>query len=298
MHKRVMKTARVLATLLIAAGVPLLAAQTPQATQPAGRTAADYIIGPMDEVSVTVSSPVAQPQFSGKNYKVQNDGTVILPGLDKPVTIGGQTVQGARETIRKALIAAQQFLSPIVDVNVEVYRNSSVTVQGAVRTPGNTPLRADRMTISDAIAGAGGFQTSAGSRIWVRGGPNRPKPDPGVPIDDGAEVFRKDDVLQGKIEDARVYDGDTITVEVAPHFYVTGYVKNSSSEFNWEPGITLQKAIAMAGGVAPDGAENRISISRKDPKTGKFSDAKLSKTDKMMTPIEPDDVIKVPKKRM
>jgi polysaccharide biosynthesis/export protein len=293
-----MKTARVLATLIFAAGVPMLAAQSAQPAQPAGRTAADYIIGPMDEVSVTVSSPIAQPQYSGKNYRVQNDGMIILPGLDKPVKIGGLTVQGARETIRKALIAAGQYLSPIVDVNVEVYRNSSVTVQGAVRTPGNTPLRADRMTIADAISGAGGFQTSAGSRVWVHGGPNRPKPDPGQPVDEIGEVFKKDDVLQGRVDNPRVYDGDTITVEVAPHFYVTGYVKNSSSEYNWEPGITLQKAIAMAGGVAPDGAANRISITRKDPKTGKFTDAKLSKTDKMMTPIEPDDVIKVPKKRM
>ena len=295
MHRHPMKIARLLAALLVSAWVPMFAAQTPT---PAARTAADYIIGTFDEVSVTVTSPVAQPEFSGKNYRVQNDGTIILPHLDTPVKIGGLTITQARDAIRKALIAAKQYESPTVDVNVEVYRNSSVTVQGAVRAPGNLPLRADRMTISDAVSNAGGFLTSAGSRIWVRGGPNRPKPEPGVAVDDNGEVFRKDDVLQGRVADARVYDGDTITVEVAPHFYVTGYVKNSSSEYNWEPGITLQKAIALAGGVSPEGAENRISIQRKDPKTGKFTDAKLSKSDHMMTPIEPDDVIKVPKKRM
>jgi protein involved in polysaccharide export with SLBB domain len=154
------------------------------------------------------------------------------------------------------------------------------------------------MTISDAISNAGGFLTGAGSRIWVRGGPNRPAPEPGTPIEANGEVFRKDDVLQGKVQDVRVYDGDTITVEVAPHYYVVGYVKNSSSEFNWEPGITLQRAIALAGGATPEGALNRVEISRKDPKTGSFTSAKLNKKDKMSTLIEPDDVIKVPKKRM
>ena len=290
-----MKTVRLFPLLLLFAATPLIAAQSSQGV---GRVIPDYIIGALDELSVSVASPVYQPEFSAKNYKVQNDGTIILPHLDNPVKVGGLTAQQAREVIRKALIDAKQYDSPIVDVIVTEYRNSAVTVQGAVRSPGNISLRADRMTISDAIAQAGGLQTSAGSRIWVRAGPNRPKPDAGVPIDDGAEVYRKDDVLQGKVADARVWDGDTITVEVAPHFYVTGYVKSSTAEYNWEPGMTLNKAIALAGGVAPEGAANRITISRKDPKTGKFTNAPLSKNDKMATPIEPDDVIKVPKKRM
>lgn len=298
MHNRLMKMSRILPLLILSAAMPILAAQTTQSNQPVGRVDPGYIIGPLDEVSVTVASPIPQPEFSAKNYRVQNDGTIILPHLIDPVKIGGLNVQQARDVIRKALVASNQYQSPTVDVNVTEYRNSSVTVQGAVRTPGNISLRADRMTISDAISNAGGFQTGAGSRVWVRGGPNRPKPEPGTQIDENGEVYRKDDVLQGRIPDARVYDGDTITVEVAPHFYVTGYVKNSSSEYNWEPGVTLQRAIAMAGGVAPEGATNRISISRKDPKTGVFTDAKLNKKDKMMTIIEPDDVIKVPKKRM
>jgi protein involved in polysaccharide export with SLBB domain len=74
-------------------------------------------------------------------------------------------------------------------------------------------------------------------------------------------------------------------------------VNNSSAEYTWQEGLTLQKAIAMAGGVADQGAANRITISRKDPKTNKFVDAKLDK-DRMSTPIQPDDVIKVPAKRM
>lgn len=286
-----MKTLKTLCLIVLASLVPLMA----QTVQPQGRVIPDYRIGPLDQVAVTVASPVPQPEFAAKPYRVQSDGTIILPNLAKPVKIGGLTVPKAREAIRQALIDAKQFDNPTVDVLVTEYRNSSVTVQGAVRTPGNTNLPADRMTLSDAISAAGGFQTNSGSRVWVRG-VNRPKPEADVQVDDQGEVYRRDDIQQGKI-DVAVYDGDSIFVEVAPHFYVTGYVKNSNAEFSWYPGITLQKAIAMAGGVAPEGAANRISIERKDPKTGKFTQIKLAK-DKMSTIIEPDDVIKVPKKRI
>lgn len=293
MSLRSTHTFRILALLVLSAAAPLLAAQTPMPV----RAAPDYIIGHLDELAVTVRSPLEQPEFGQKTYRVQADGTIILPTLTKPVKVGGLTAQGAQDVIRDALISSKQYQSPTVAVTVVTARNSSVTVQGAVRSPGNVELRADRMTISDAIAVAGGFQPTAGSRIYVRGGPKRPAPEPGVLIEDGLEVYRKDDVLQGKIADSRVYDGDTISVEVAPHFYVIGYVKSSLSEYNWEPGTTLNKAIALAGGVTPDGAVNRVEIQRKNPKTGGFTKAKLLK-DKMSTLIEPDDVIKVPKKRM
>ena len=160
--------------------------------------------------------------------------------------------------------------------------------------PGNIMLREDRDTLADAIAAAGRLQPNAGPRVWVRG-KNRPQPKPDVLTDSNGEIYRRDDIVQGRV--VRVYEGDSIFVEVAPHFYVTGYVKNSSAEFRWEPGITLAKAIAMAGGLHPDGAGNRITVERKDPKTGKFAPIELDK-DKMSTPIGPDDVIKVPKKRM
>jgi len=292
MKNRCMKTAKLLTLLLAVAAAPLAARQAPI------RAAADYIIGPLDEVSVSVNSPIAQPEFGAKNYRVASDGTVVLPHLDKPVKIGGLTQSKAREAIRQALIDAKQYSDPQVDVNVTDYRNSSVTVQGAVRTPGSLSLRADRMNISDASSAAGGLQPSAGSRIWVHGGPNRPKPDPSTPLDDKGEVFRREEVVQGRVADPTVYDGDTIIVEVAPHFYVTGFVKSSQSEYSWEPNINLQKAIAMAGGPTPDGALSRVEIKRKDPKTGKLIKAKMAKGDMMLTIIEPDDVINVPKRRM
>jgi polysaccharide export outer membrane protein len=164
-------------------------------------------------------------------------------------------------------------------------KGPSVIVQGAIRTPGTQVLRPDRNTLTDAIGMAGGFLSSAGQRIYVKRAGS------------ADQVFLRNELLQGRHNDFRLQDGDNIRVEVAPHFYVTGYVKNSQSEYNWEPGMTLQKAIALAGGPSEDGAINRIEVQRRDPKSGNFKSIKLDK-DKMATPILADDVIKVPKKRL
>jgi hypothetical protein len=54
---------------------------------------------------------------------------------------------------------------------------------------------------------------------------------------------------------------------------------------------------AQANAPAGAGALNRVTIERKDPKTGKLTNIKLNK-DPMTTPVEPGDVIKGPKKQM
>jgi protein involved in polysaccharide export with SLBB domain len=60
--------------------------------------------------------------------------------------------------------------------------------------------------------------------------------------------------------------------------------------------MTLQKAIALAGGPTDKGALNRLTIKRKNP-GGKYEDVKLE-GDPMKTAIMSEDVITVPKKWM
>jgi protein involved in polysaccharide export with SLBB domain/beta-lactamase regulating signal transducer with metallopeptidase domain len=366
-----------------AGGVRIPAAQAAEAT---GIPA--YVIQLSDELAVTVASPVLQPEFAEQRYRVQPDGTVLLPHLRQPIKVAGGTVVAARQAVRQALIDERQYSDPTVDVVVAAYASQralelppepkpqtpqgpaiavgqivrlevvvgqvrqaefnkdytvqpdgtiavpyagstkaaglttsalqsaiettlassgtlpganvtatietrvapeppkgiSVTVQGAVRSPGTQMLREDRNTLADVIGSAGGFLSSAGAQIHLRHANGR------------EEIVQRADLLDGRLN-VKVLDGDTVRVELGRHFYVTGFVKNSQSEYNWEPGLTLQRAIAMAGGVGPDGVLNRVSVTRKDPKTGQFTDVKLDK-DRMATPIQPDDVIKVPKKRM
>ena len=101
---------------------------------------------------------------------------------------------------------------------------------------------------------------------------------------------------EGELTDVLLDNGDTIDVPVAPRFYVQGFV-NSPGDLQWEPNMTLQKAIFKAGGATKDGALNRVSVKRLDPKTKKYDEQDLGK-DSMAFIIQPDDVIYVPKKRM
>lgn len=268
----------------------------PEPSQPVGPPVA---VGQIVRLEVSVGQ-VRQAEFN-KDYTVQPDGTIVVPYVGS-VKAAGLSTGAIANSIASSLNAANTLPGAKVAASIETRpapppapKTFSATVQGAVRMPGNVMLREDRNALSDAIAASGSFQSNAGSRIWVRG-PNRPKPGPDVQTDNNGEVFRKADVVQSLVT-VRVYDGDSIFVEVAPHFYVTGYVKNSNAEFNWESGMTLGKAIAVAGGVSAEGAIGRVSIERKDSKTGKYAPVKLDK-DVMNTPIQPDDVIKVPKRRL
>jgi len=284
---------------LFAVAAPL-AAQEPQASSSPKRQIPDYRIGPTDHLAVNVFSGTPQPEFSARSYVVQTDNTITLPYLQKPVVVGGLLVAAAREAVRKALVDNKVYADPVVDIQVTLYKSSSLTVQGAVKSPGRLTLEADRMFLPDVISAAGNFQTNAGSRIWVIPGQNRPKPGPDVQIDkeNGYEVYQRQDVIDGKLTDVALYEEDTVRVETAPKFYVNGEVKGASNpDYFWVPGLTVSRALAMAGGATPAGALNRLSVQRLDPKTGAYKEVKI-KGDKMLFQVQPEDIIIVPKRRM
>jgi len=277
-----------------------LSAQQPAPAAPP-KQVPGYVIGPNDVLRVTVcSGGVSQPDFRLTEYTVQTDGSITLPLLSKAVAVGGKSVADADAAIRKALLDAKQFDDCNVDITVMGYHSSSIKIQGAVRNPGNVEMTADRMNISDALNKANGLLPSAGSQIRVQRRGIKPA-EPDVRVENGWEIYSREDLDNGKLSDVQLYDNDTIDVPVAPKFFVTGFVV-TPGESQWEPNLTLEKALLRAGGVKPEGARNRISITRFNPKTKENEelDYKKGRKDKdgMGFIIEPNDVINVPKKRM
>lgn len=282
--------------LALLAGATLFAQQT-LPTAPA-KVMPGYIIGPTDVLRITVySGGNSQDDFARSTYTVQTDGSVQLPLVSKKITVGGKSVEEANEIIRKALLDEKVYedANTRVDITIADFKSSTIKVQGAVRSGGSILLKADRMNISDALNAAGGLQPSAGTEIRVKRAGNRPAP-PEVLVRDGWEIYSKDDLNNGRLMDVALFADDIIDVPVAPKFFVNGFV-NNAGEIQWEPNLTLERAILKAGGAKPDGAVNRTEIKRLDPKTKQYVKVKLNK-DKGSTLIEPDDVITVPKKRM
>jgi protein involved in polysaccharide export with SLBB domain/beta-lactamase regulating signal transducer with metallopeptidase domain len=177
--------------------------------------------------------------------------------------------------------------SVMPDDVILVPKRGTVTVrlQGAVRSGGLITLKDDRANLRDVFSAAGGITPQAGTQIRLqRAGTTQ------------WELFAKQDLVEGKLATVPLREGDIVDVPIAPNFFVNGYVK-TPGQFQWEPNLTLERALLKAGGVTADGAGNRIEVRRMNPAKKQHEKIKLDK-DKLQTVIQPEDIIYVPRKRM
>jgi polysaccharide export outer membrane protein len=79
----------------------------------------------------------------------------------------------------------------------------------------------------------------------------------------------------------------TVSMKEYRPFFLNGEV-NRPGGYPYQPGLTLEKALALAGGLSPRAARSKISVKRGDDLSG---DAKKIK---MTDPVHAGDVITVP----
>jgi len=250
----------------------------PPPQQPAPAAAAEgqaaYKVGAGDMLKITT---LDEAELTG-NFRVDTDGSFTFPYLNR-VPAAGLTLVELQNRIR-TLLAAGYIRNPQVRVEIESYKSQSVMVGGEVRSPGKYQL-SGTMTVLEALAQAGSPTTSASSEATIA----RKKPG-GESAD--AQVIRINwkDLYLGKGTDFVLQDGDILTVPKARMFYVAGNVRNGGT-FVLEPGMTVQQAIALAGGLTERGSDRRITASRLVK--GKLTEVGLKLEDRVM----PDDVITV-----
>ncbi len=92
-----------------------------------------------------------------QTLSIQPDGFVTLRDVGD-LHIAGQTVSEATETLRKAY--SNILNDPSITVVLKDFQRPSFVVDGQVSKPGRYELRGD-ITVTEAIAVAGGFLTSA-----------------------------------------------------------------------------------------------------------------------------------------
>jgi len=250
---------------------------SPQQPAPAGRAATDapkYQIGAGDMLKI---STLDEAELTG-NFRVDSDGSITFPYLNR-VQAAGLTLPEFQNRIRAGL-AAGYIRNPQVRVEIESYKSQSVMVGGEVRSPGKVQLTGT-MTVLEALAQAGSPTTAASSEATIA------RKRPGAETAD-AEVIRINwkDLQLGKGSDVVLLDGDVLTVPKARMFYVSGHVRNGGT-FVLEPGMTVQQALALAGGLTERGSDRRITAAR--VVKGKMANIDLKLEDKVM----PDDVINV-----
>jgi polysaccharide export outer membrane protein len=242
-----------------------------------------YTLGPQDQVKITVFD---EPDLTNV-YRVDSDGFITFPLINR-VAASGVTPAELQDRIHAML--GTYIKNPQVRVEIEGYKSQSVIVGGEVRAPGKVPMTGT-MTLIEALAAAGSPTASAASEVTVsrqKRGPNG-----AVASENDVEIIRVNlrDIQLGRAgRDIQLQDGDIINVPKAQTLYVTGAVRNQGAII-YEPGMTVQQAIALAGGLTERGSERRVKADRLMP-DGKTKEISLRLEDK----VAPNDTIKVANK--
>ena len=248
---------------------------------------AEYVVGPQDRLAITVFD---EPTLS-KTVTVDSDGSFDFPLIGR-ISAGGMPLRQIAAELKKRLGPPDGFLvNPQVNIEVETYRSQVVYVNGQVRIPGAVPLKG-AMTIMDVLAQAGSPTAEAGSYVEVyrkpagqsSQGPVDPSKAPTPP-----QRVTMEDLRNGRAQQILLRDGDTLNVPKAQTFIVNGFVRTPNT-YVLDGEITVQKALAMAGGVTERGAQSRTKIQR--IVNGRLVEIRA----KMSDLVQPNDTLVVPQR--
>jgi polysaccharide biosynthesis/export protein len=235
-----------------------------------------YLVGPQDKLKITVF----EEANLSNTYAVGTDGSFDFPYIGRVVAVG-KTLRQIEEEIT-AKLADGYVRQPHVSVEIEQFRSRSVFIAGEVRTSARMPLTG-QMTLLEALVQAGWVTANAGTVVIVTRQPAEPSPGKAVEL---IRISLTD--LQAGQQAANIVlrEGDSIFVPKADRFYVTGLVK-STGAYAYEPGMTVQQALALAGGITEKGSSRGIKIKRKV--NGKDVEVGVGLND----PVQPGDTIVV-----
>lgn len=267
---------------------PAQAIGNQEAAAPHHDTSSALVIGPGDEVEVTV---YGAPDLSG-HTRVSADGNISIP-LIEYVRIGGLTSTEAEGAIENKLRQNNILNDPQVSVFVKEYTSSGVSVVGEVVKPGSySTLGPHRLF--DVLQAAGGLTEKAANRAVIS---HR-----GSEIPSTVELSK--DPLTMAQSNVEIQPGDTLVVPPAPIVYVLGevnkpggYVLGSGAG----AGITVLRVVAAAGGPTRGARIGGTKMLRRTP-TG-LQELPVPLKDVMHAkrpdiPLEAEDIIFVPSSRL
>ncbi|WP_299310270.1 SLBB domain-containing protein [uncultured Croceicoccus sp.] len=205
--------------------------------------------------------------------QVSADGTIPVGELGE-VMVGGLSATQVGERLALEFRRRGILRDPVVNVVVQEYKSKRVSVLGNVARPGEYVLDRAGMRLTDLLARSGANLAQGASVIRITNAKG-----------EMVEIPASDVVSGERDRVAQPYE--TIVVTEAPTFYILGEVQNPGA-YPLEPGLTMERAMALAGGLTPRGSRNKLKVTRKAPNGVEIS----GKVDRDAE-IRPNDLIRV-----
>jgi len=239
--------------------------------------AQDYVVGEGDVLRIVVYDH----DDLTTTARVSGEGVITFPLIGQ-VEVKGLTLSRIAEKIT-SLLADGYVVNPQVNIFIQEFRSKKAFIMGEVQKPGLYVL-SGQTTFMGLLAESGGLTKDAGDKAIIKRKANSSDKNENVITVDLKRLIEKGDTSL----DVPIMDGDSIYITKAGLFYVTGEVKKPDA-YKYEDGITVIKAITMAGGFTDKASKGRVKILRKVGGKEETLD-KLS----MDEPVKPNDVIVVP----
>lgn len=199
----------------------------------------NYVIGRDDLLSIFVYQ---MPELTAQ-VRVNSDGYVAVPYLQKELAASGHTAPQVRSELQRELVTEGLARNPIARVIVAQVESRPIVVAGAVRYP--EVIQAARpMRLLEVLSRAGGLGGHSGTTVMVS--ENTPN---GV-VTQSYDVTR---LLQDPNpgDDPELIGGETVRVVPARLVYAVGALQKPGA-FPIQAGepITVLKALALAQGFS------------------------------------------------
>ncbi len=200
----------------------------------------------LDGGSTGQHSAVIPPQLVG------NDGSISVPFAGRIRVVGLTPADVEQRIVRELLSKA---IDPQVIVTIRDNMSSRVTVLGDVTTGAQVPLSPKGEKVLDVIAAAGGVRTAPYETFvtLIRG--------------DKTATMALQQIVSNPRENVYVMPGDTLSLQKMARSFTVFGAAGSNNLINFDAqGITLQEALAKAGGLRDSQADpSGVFLMRREP---------------------------------
>jgi len=236
--------------------------------------AEEYVVGAGDLLQITVFDH----SDLSVSARVSPEGQIRFPLIGTLYVAGLKTSRVV--DVLTARLANGYIVDPQVSVVIQEYRSRKANVVGLANRPGIYEFRG-ALTLLELLSRAGGPSPEAGSQAALtrRDGTT-------VAIDLRALLTQGNTAL-----DLEILDGDTLRIAAAGTFFITGEVRRPG-EYRFDEGMTLIRAITLAGGFSERAATDAVKVIRSEGEHERVFDVGVG-TAALEVPVRRGDIVVV-----